>query len=70
MFRRTETARERALLRLIESLQQQIRDLTNQVIWLSGRAPFEEPGMSQPMVEDEETYISALETVPPTWGDD
>lgn len=37
MFRR-ETARERTLLRIIESQQQQIRDLTDRLMYVSGQA--------------------------------
>jgi hypothetical protein len=37
LFRRSETARERVLLRIIEKQQDQITDLTDRVMFLSQR---------------------------------
>jgi len=36
MFRRSESLRERTLLRLVESLQQQNRDLTDRLMYATG----------------------------------
>lgn len=37
MFRRTETARERALLRLVDSLQQQLREAHDRIMYMADR---------------------------------
>lgn len=42
MFRRPESMRERALLRLIEEQQRTITDLTDRIMFLAGR-PWEVP---------------------------
>ena len=59
IFRRAESARERALLRLIESQQQTIRDLNDRLMYATGHAwtlP-DLPENTQPVAD----------YVPPTW---
>ena len=54
MFRRTEGARERALLRLVESLQQQNRELTDRIMYLTDRPwtpPPVSPDVNRPVYE-------------------
>jgi hypothetical protein len=69
MFR-SEQARERVLLRLIQDQQNLIRDLADRLALLSGQPvpqAFAPAGYELP--EEEEAYASALEGMPPNMRD-
>jgi hypothetical protein len=68
MFRRSESERERALLRLIEDQQQLIRDLGDRLLSLSG-TPLSPPPLTPERFEEEEPEMlySALDGLPPTY---
>lgn len=70
MFRR-ESARERALLRLIDRQQQQIDQLLDRVMYLSGRqwglAPVQQ-GDDEPQ-DDHPLVLSALDVLPHEWAE-
>lgn len=69
MFRRAETARERSLIRRVESLEQQNRDLVDRIMYLAGH-PWvmpDEPSAPEP---EEAVLTSALGGLPPGWGDE
>jgi hypothetical protein len=70
MFR-SESARERALLRLIENQQNLIRDLADRLAAISGH-PLIPPPLtpSYEMPDEEEMYASALEGFPPNMQED
>jgi hypothetical protein len=71
MFRRTETERERTLLRLIADQQQLIRDLSERICELNGVPPQPqialEPVTSLP---EEPVYYSALDRLPPGYEEE
>lgn len=67
IFHRTESARERTLLRLIEQQQRMIENLADRLMYLSG-ATWTPPPL-QPddgREEDQPVYHSALDGLPPT----
>jgi len=70
MFRRSESERERALLRLIEDQQQLIRDLGDRLLSLSG-TPLAPPPLTPERFQEEEPepVFSALDGIPPTMYD-
>ena len=56
-FRRSESARERALIRLVDSLQQQNRELTDRLMYLADR----------PWTPPPSTPTSSFEYERPDW---
>jgi hypothetical protein len=66
MFRRTESERERALLRLISDQQGLIRDLADRLAAISGHPMMPPPLTPIEAYEDEEPTYSALDGIPPT----
>jgi hypothetical protein len=68
MFRHTESARERALLRLIADQQNLIRDLADRLAAISGH-PLIPPPMTPEPYPDEEPVYSAFDSLPPNMRD-
>ena len=68
MFKRSETATVRTLLRLVESQQRMIAELVSQVMHLTGRTWMPPPLQpEQPDEEEEPAYAySAFDGLPPT----
>jgi hypothetical protein len=65
MFGRSESARERVLIRVIDSQQQLIHELLGKVMELSGHPSVETPfDLAYPQSEPEPAY-SALDRLPP-----
>jgi hypothetical protein len=67
LFRRSESERERTLLRLIEDQHQLIRDLGDRLLSLSGTPLAPPPLTPERFMDDEETYYSARDGPPPTY---
>jgi hypothetical protein len=68
VFGRSESARERTLLRLIEQQQRTIENLADRLMYLSGQT-WTPPPVSeadQPLPEAEEPIYSAFHGLPPT----
>ena len=68
MFGRSESEQVRVLLRLIEQQQRTIDNLTDRLMYLVGQTWMPPPIGSEPIaeIEEEETYVSALDGLPPT----
>jgi len=70
VFRQSESARERALLRLIADQQNLIRDLADRLAAISGH-PLIPPPLTrvEGYTEDEEPVFSAFDGLPPNMRD-
>jgi len=68
VFGRSESARERTLLRLIENQQRTISELVSQIMHLTGRTWLPPPFNEEPMTEaeEEQPMYSAFHGLPPT----
>jgi hypothetical protein len=67
MFRRSESAQVRTLLRLIEQQQRIIENLADRLMYLSGSTWTPPPLQAEQPVEEEQAYAySALDGLPPT----
>jgi hypothetical protein len=66
VFGRGESARERALLRLIEQQQRTISDLVDRLMHMSGQTWMPPPPQASEAIEEEPYLYSALEGLPPT----
>jgi hypothetical protein len=67
MFGRTESARERTLLRLIEQQQKTIENLADRLMYLSGQTWTPPPlGPIPELEEEDEPVYSAWDGLPPT----
>lgn len=69
MFRRTESERERALLRLITDQQNLIRDLADRLAAISGHPLVPPPLTQAEVIEELEPMYSALDGLPPNMLD-
>jgi hypothetical protein len=66
VFGRSETARERTLLRLIEQQQRVIADMADRLMHMSGQTWTPPPMPTETPYEEEPYLHSALEGLPPT----
>jgi hypothetical protein len=68
MFGRSESARERVLLRLIEQQQRTIESLADRLMYLTGRTWMPPPlgAEEETTLPEEEPFYSAFHGLPPT----
>jgi hypothetical protein len=69
MFGRSESARERVLIRMIDSQQQIIHELVGKMMELSGHPPAEQP-FELPFEPGVEPSYSALGGLPPGYEEE
>jgi hypothetical protein len=70
MFGRSESARERVLIRVIDSQQQLIHEILGKMMELSGHPPAEQPPFELPFEPGVEPSYSALGGLPPGYEEE
>lgn len=72
MFGRSEPEQVRTLLRLIEKQQQTIDNLADRLMYLVGQTWMPPPiqGLDEPLPEEEDAMVSALDGLPPTYEEE